>query len=111
MTTRVWRAFFASGRWKLLTPLEMASRPVSDDPPLAKERSREMKARPMSQPEPGVPIFPPNTWFDGGSGIWCSWPRASLTKPTMITEASEKMKKYVGTAKNLPASRMPRRLP
>ena len=36
----------------------MASRPVSDEPPLAKERSSEMKARPMSQPEPGVPIFP-----------------------------------------------------
>ena len=93
MTTRVWRAFFASGLWKLLTPLEMASSPVSDDPPFAKERNSEMKASPISQPDPGVPIFPPKTWFAGGSGIWCSWPNASLMKPTMITEANEKMKK------------------
>ena len=59
MMTRVWRAFFASGLSKLLTPLEMASSPVSDEPPLANERSNEMKARPMSHPSPGVPIFPP----------------------------------------------------
>ena len=59
MTTSVWRAFFASGFSKLLTPLEIASRPVSDEPPLANERSKEMKASPMSQPSPGVPIFPP----------------------------------------------------
>ena len=59
MTTRVWRACLASGRRKLLTPLEMASSPVSDDPPLAKERSSEMKASPINQPEPGVPICPP----------------------------------------------------
>ena len=40
MTTRVWRAFRGSGSRKLLTPLEIASSPVSDEPPLAKERSR-----------------------------------------------------------------------
>ena len=59
MTTSTWRAWRASGFRKLLTPLEMASRPVSDDPPLAKERSRKMKASPINQPSPGVPIFPP----------------------------------------------------
>ena len=59
MATRVWRACFASGRRKLLTPLEIASSPVSDEPPLAKERSSEMKASPISQPVPGVPIVPP----------------------------------------------------
>ena len=48
-----------SGWRKLLTPLEMASSPVSDEPPLANERSSEMKARPISQPEPGEPIRPP----------------------------------------------------
>ncbi len=56
-------------RRKLLTPLEIASSPVSDEPPLAKERSREMKASPINQPEPGVPILPPKTWSAGGSGI------------------------------------------
>ncbi len=59
MATSVWRAFFASGCSKLLTPFEMASSPVSDEPPLAKERNKKMKARPMSQPSPGVPILPP----------------------------------------------------
>ena len=59
MITSVRRAFCASGRWKLLTPFEIASSPVSDEPPLANERSREMKARPISQPSPGVPILPP----------------------------------------------------
>ena len=59
MATRVWRACLASGLRKLLTPLEIASRPVSDDPPLANERRRKMKASPISQPLPDVPIFPP----------------------------------------------------
>src|ERR1700722_893819 len=59
MTTNVWRAFFASGRLKLLTPLEMASSPVSDDPLLAKDRNKKMKANPINHPSPGVPIFPP----------------------------------------------------
>ena len=59
MATRVMRALRASGGRKLCTPLEMASNPVSEEPPLAKERSRVTKARPMSRPEPGVPILPP----------------------------------------------------
>ncbi len=59
MATSTWRACLASGFRKLLTPLEMASSPVSDDPPLANERNRKMKASPISQPSPGVPIFPP----------------------------------------------------
>jgi len=59
MATSVTRAFRASGFRKLLTPFEIASRPVSDDPPLANERSSEMKASPISQPDPGVPNVPP----------------------------------------------------
>ena len=59
MITSVWRALRASGLRKVLTPLEIASSPVSDDPPLANERSSEMKANPISQPSPGVPILPP----------------------------------------------------
>ena len=59
MTTSVSRACLASGLRKLLTPLEMASSPVRDEPPLANERSSEMKASPISQPLPGVPMVPP----------------------------------------------------
>jgi len=40
ITTRVLRAFLPRGLRKALTPLEIASSPVSDDPPLAKDFSR-----------------------------------------------------------------------
>lgn len=46
MTTRVWRACRDAGRRKALTPLEMASRPVSDEPPLANERRMMMNEAP-----------------------------------------------------------------
>ena len=59
MTTRVWRAWTEAGRRKLPTPLEMASRPVSDEPPLANERRRVMKASPISQPVARCPEMPP----------------------------------------------------
>ncbi len=39
MTTRVRRALRPSGGLNALTPLEIASRPVSDDPPLANDFS------------------------------------------------------------------------
>jgi hypothetical protein len=40
ITTRVLRAFSPRGVLKVLTPLEIASSPVSEDPPLAKDLSR-----------------------------------------------------------------------
>ena len=40
IVTRVRRALRPWGRSKALTPLEIASSPVSEDPPLAKARSR-----------------------------------------------------------------------
>ena len=40
MMTSVRRALRPSGRWKAPTPLEMASSPVSEDPPLANALSR-----------------------------------------------------------------------
>ena len=46
MTTRVWRALRAVGSRKAPTPLEMASSPVSEDPPLAKERRMMMNEAP-----------------------------------------------------------------
>ena len=39
MITSTRRAFGPSGGRKVATPFEIASRPVSDDPPLAKARS------------------------------------------------------------------------
>ena len=79
MTTRVWRAWTDAGRRKLPTPLEIASSPVSDEPPLANARRRVMKARPINKPSPGVPICPPKMSSWGGSGMWCRVPSASLT--------------------------------
>ncbi len=46
MTTSVWRAFRLVGSRKAPTPLEMASSPVSEDPPLANDLRRMMKAAP-----------------------------------------------------------------
>ena len=46
MMTRVWRALRDVGRRKAPTPLEMASRPVSEEPPLAKERRMMMNEAP-----------------------------------------------------------------
>ncbi len=46
MMTRVWRACRAVGSRKAPTPLEMASRPVSDEPPLANDRRMMMKEAP-----------------------------------------------------------------
>ena len=46
MTTRVWRALRAAGSRKAPTPLEMASRPVSEEPPLANDRRMMMNEAP-----------------------------------------------------------------
>ena len=46
ITTRVWRAWREAGSRKVATPLEMASRPVSDEPPLANDRRMMMKVAP-----------------------------------------------------------------
>ena len=40
MTTNVRRALSPCGGRKMLTPLEIASRPVSDEPPFANDFSR-----------------------------------------------------------------------
>jgi hypothetical protein len=79
ITMRVWRAWTEAGRRKLPTPLEMASRPVNDEPPLAKARRRVMKASPINQPWPGVPRCPPNRLLSAGTGMWWRSPRAFLT--------------------------------
>ncbi len=53
MTISVRRGVAACGAWKALTPLEIASSPVSDDPPLANALSR-MYTAPMESS--GLPL-------------------------------------------------------
>ena len=59
MITSVIRALRASGGRKLATPLEIASSPVSDEPPFANARRRVTKPSPINSPDPGEPICPP----------------------------------------------------
>ena len=47
-----WRALLLSGGRKALTVLEIASTPVSDEPPLAKARSTISRVAPMIRPLP-----------------------------------------------------------
>ena len=55
MITRTRRALGPSGWRKFETPFEIASRPVSEDPPLAKALSTMMIPAPYRRPLPGVP--------------------------------------------------------
>ena len=82
MITSVMRALRDSGDRKTLTPLEMASVPVSAEPPEANAFITTNSDAPSSRPCPGVPteIAP----------AWCSewgWrsPRTALTEPTMMS--------------------------
>ena len=52
----VMRAFRASGWRKTLTPLDMASVPVSAEPPDANARITTNKEAPTSSPLPGRPM-------------------------------------------------------
>ena len=107
MITSVMRALRDSGGRKTLTPLEMASVPVSAEPPEAKAFITMNTDAPRSRPCPGVPIETAPAWCSEWG--WRS-PRTALTEPTMMSTAMLAMKKYVGMAKVRPASRMPRRL-
>jgi len=50
MITRARRALVPCGFWNALTPLLMASSPVSELPPLAKARSSTSTVAPMTNP-------------------------------------------------------------
>src|SRR5579884_1181557 len=108
MATRVLRALSDWGSQNTLTPLEMASVPVRADPPLAKAFMTMNSDAPASRPPLEWPIAtapdPPRGW---------AWrlPVAQRTTPMPIISAMLAMKRKVGTAKDRPASRMPRRLP
>ena len=64
MITSVMRALRDSGWRKTLTPLEMASVPVSAEPPEAKAFITMNSDAPSSSPRPGVPT--------GTAPGWCS---------------------------------------
>ncbi len=84
ITTSVWRAWRETGSRNDATPFEMASSPVSDEPPLANDRRITMKVAPYSQEGPdaawgctsGHPLVAVATqWVAMTWG--CSWPSAS----------------------------------
>ena len=65
MITSTRRALGPSGGRKFETPFEIASRPVNEDPPLAKARSTMMIPAPYKRPLPGVPMgTTPGRWIE-----------------------------------------------
>ena len=80
--------------------MAMASTPVrATDPPAKAFRSRKM-----------VNIWVPGCSANGGALRWCAAPVAVFTRPTPMASRAIPTKRYVGIAKMLPDSRMPRRL-
>ena len=80
-------------------PLEIASTPVNAAQP--EENARRIRNQVM----PCVP----NSTADAGGSACRSWPIASRTKPTTMSAANTKMNPYVGIAKIVPDSRIPRK--
>src|SRR4051794_17672267 len=100
ITTSVADAFFDSGGRNAGTPFDTASTPVMAVQPLAKAvNSRNV----VSFDEPA----------SAGSGTWTcvTCPVTYWYRPARIRTAMLTTKKYVGTAKMRPDSRMPRRFP
>ena len=90
MSTSVMRALRASGTRKMLTPLEMASVPVSAEPPEANAFMTTNSDAPTNSPLPGEPADTAPAWWR----VWaCSSPMMALTAPTPIKSAMLAMKK------------------
>ena len=87
MITSVIRPLRASGRRNAPTEFEMASRPVSDEPPLATPRRiTVIAAKAIS------PLCEPNGSMPAWREIWAGTsPIASRTKPTTTTAPSPRM--------------------
>ena len=63
MITSVWRALRHSGLWKAGTPLEMASTPVTAEPPEANALASTKADAPISRPVPSSPNSTmPSSW-------------------------------------------------
>ncbi len=110
MITSTRRALIPSGGRKVATPLEIASSPVSEEPPLAKARSTTKRLAPINSPL-GCQGVGPCTAPGRSMGWRCNVPEMDSTTPTITTRPTERMNRYIGRAKILPASRMPRRFP
>ena len=88
--TSVMRALRDSGGRKMLTPLEMASVPVSAEPPEANAFITMNTDAPRSSPLPGLPTDTAPAWWSEWA---CRSPRTALTEPTMMSSAMLAMKK------------------
>ena len=111
MTTSVLRAFFHSGFRNAGTPLEIASTPVTAAPPEAKACSttKSAGARSSSPSPPCRSAARPSCVVRRRSG---RSPNDHADEPDAEQhDHVQPMKKYVGTAKSLPDSLTPRRLP
>ncbi len=84
MMTSVARAFLRSGGRNTLTALEMASVPVSAEPPSENARRMMNSDAPRSSPLLWLPDeMAPVTWIEWA----CRSPSASFTRPTRISTA------------------------
>ena len=101
MITSARRAFGPSGFRKALTPLLIASKPVSDVPPFANARRITRTVAPMTRPSPW-PIG--DGAVEGGRVDAVQVPSSARITPTTMTTAIDTAKKYVGNAKARPAS-------
>ncbi len=84
--TSTLRAFRPSGGLNALTALDTASMPVSDEPPLAKLRSRVRMMAAAARLETPVPLpYRPCRW-----AMFCCgrWPAASLISPVAIISST-----------------------
>ena len=105
--TKVRFAFTCSGVLKSATPSDIASRPVSEDPPFAKARSKIKIAAAVKSP-----CSCPTSTAPGRSVARTgSVPLKSRQKPIPKTINIQPTKKYVGNANAFPASLTPRRFP
>jgi hypothetical protein len=87
--------------------LEIASTPVSDEPPLANARSSTNSLAPMTNPSRCSTCTAPARWAES----YCGSPTVTiLITPTTTMITMSPTNRYAGIAKGLPASRSPRRL-
>jgi len=75
-------AFAPSGERNVATPLLIASRPVSEEPPLANARSSTSTVAPMTNPSP-CPMFTPGRWVGSTCG---RLPSSFRMMPTTIID-------------------------
>jgi len=88
ISTRVLRALRHSGRRKLATPLEIASSPVSDEPPVRVSTQQGEKGQAHQDARALLAQVVTDEQVVGGWARWCSDPVAFFTYPVMIVRLS-----------------------